>query len=170
MLPKLPFLATLSGLFTTALSFSDTSPYLLLSSTPLSLPQHSTHATTSGSFLTSIRTHLESCPSSLYILVTQPHLHSTDLQHSPYLRDLTAGLPATNKWTPAHVAADTDLNAVIQSAHQIAQEKCDASTTDIHAGAAFEMLDTTSGVVRVEFDALPTESEERVKAVEMNGE
>jgi len=141
-------------------AFEDTSPFILAVS-------HKTHhsnaldSTTqfpitisADHFHTIARQTVSHCSSDLYILVSQPGLHVTDLTGStvPYLRKNVKN--AESKITADYGHGIIDLEDI----SLLAQEKCHAEATFVDARhATFPAFQATNKtrVVTIEFDELP---------------
>ncbi|KAH6850726.1 BIG/ATPase V1 complex, subunit S1 [Chaetomium sp. MPI-CAGE-AT-0009] len=63
-----------------AQAFSDSSPFILLSTAKLSTPPSTSQLQTASQVLTTAKSLLASCPTTRYLLVSQPNLHAADIR------------------------------------------------------------------------------------------
>ncbi|OIW30347.1 BIG1-domain-containing protein [Coniochaeta ligniaria NRRL 30616] len=107
---------------TAAYAFSDTSPFILLSTSKLDLPQ-TAQLQSSASLTKSLSSLLSSCPTTRYALVSQPNLHAADIRddsgecHMPNL--CRAATASASVYTVAEVAGQlgsSSLDSLISTA------------------------------------------------------
>ncbi|KAL1839347.1 hypothetical protein VTJ49DRAFT_1615 [Mycothermus thermophilus] len=75
--------ALLAGAASPALAFSDSSPFILFSTTKLPTAPSASQLQTSSQLLTNVKSLLSSCPTKRYILVSQPNMHAADFRSEP---------------------------------------------------------------------------------------
>jgi len=63
-----------------AQAFSDSSPFVLLSTAKLATPPSTSQLQTASQVLTTAKSLLASCPTKRYLLVSQPYMHAADIR------------------------------------------------------------------------------------------
>ncbi|KAJ9158301.1 BIG1-domain-containing protein [Coniochaeta hoffmannii] len=110
---------------TAAYAFSDTSPFVLLSTSKLDTPPSPPQLQSSKSLTNSLTSLLSSCPTTRYALVSQPNLHAADIRdesdggkcHMPNL--CRAASSAVSAYTVAEVVGQLgspSLSSIINTA------------------------------------------------------
>ncbi|KAF8252623.1 BIG1-domain-containing protein [Wilcoxina mikolae CBS 423.85] len=181
MHPPLPLLLSIFALTTLTFAFSDTSPYFLISSSssiPSSARTHNILSTTS--FISLASAEIKKCESDAYILVSQPGLHIEDLTATKHagvhIKDLLASVDADRRLIAGNVFVtggnEGDMGAVVEKLQSVAERECDARVKGVDAKTGSLEMGMDEGkkpkVIRVDFDALTGDKEERKKMVEVH--
>ncbi|KAL2129372.1 hypothetical protein VTI74DRAFT_7890 [Chaetomium olivicolor] len=121
-----------------AQAFSDSSPFVLFSTADLPNPDPSstTQLQTASQVLTNLKSLLASCPTSRYILVSQPNMHASDLRdeldgHKCHMPNLCAvqqqpgsdGNRKTTGWAVAEVVGQVSGRPIEAYVKQVCGEK-----------------------------------------------
>ncbi|KAI5820776.1 BIG/ATPase V1 complex, subunit S1 [Pyronema omphalodes] len=160
-------------------AFSDTSPYILVSSSSGIPDAPRTHRILSSTtFAQAAKEVVTRCDADNYILVSQPGLHIEDLSqpHSGvHLKDLLSSVDEEFKWVASNVfvpSVEHDMGSVIESLQHEVVEKCGARLMGVDAKTGSLSLHADEGkrprILRVDFDRLPQEGQKRVKMVEQH--
>ncbi|ORY72013.1 BIG/ATPase V1 complex, subunit S1 [Pseudomassariella vexata] len=108
---RLSVAATLAACSTSAQAFTDSSPFLMFSTSKF--PELSqSQLQTSSSVLDSAKKILSSCPSSRYLVITQPNLNAGHLRSSdaaPKLRQALESTKIDGRFSVAEVAGSLDI-------------------------------------------------------------
>ncbi|KAF8538523.1 vacuolar ATP synthase subunit S1-domain-containing protein [Trichophaea hybrida] len=176
-----PLLLSIFALTALTSAFSDTSPYFLISSSssiPPSARIHNILSTTS--FISIASAEIKKCESDAYILVSQPGLHIEDLTATKHagvhIKDLLTSVDADRRLIAENVFVtggnEGDMGAVVEKLQGVAERVCNARVKGVDAktGSLEMVMDEGKKpkVIRVDFDALSGDKEERKKMVEVH--
>ncbi|KAI5795043.1 BIG/ATPase V1 complex, subunit S1 [Geopyxis carbonaria] len=179
-MPRLT-LTLLPLLASAAYAYTDASPYLLASTSPsFSLPPPVGGIHSTSTFLSLAQSHIASCPSDAYILVSQPGLAASDLARGAVHLKSTLTAPGVAHWAAENVVGvqkegdvegGMDMESVVQRLLKAAEEHCGAhvdGVVDAKTGSFKRFDDMRPKVLRVEFARLPEAREARGKMVAQN--
>ncbi|KAI1214933.1 BIG1-domain-containing protein [Annulohypoxylon truncatum] len=114
--------AALAACCASANAFSDSSPFILFSTTKLEQPANQAQIQSSRDVSTSVQKLLSGCPTERYLIVSQPNLNANDLSAKDAVPNLRRSLEkAQTSYTIAEVAGQLSLKEI--SAH--IQASCD---------------------------------------------
>ncbi|KAK4250317.1 BIG/ATPase V1 complex, subunit S1 [Corynascus novoguineensis] len=77
-----------------AQAFSDSSPFILFSTAKLSTPSSTPQLQTASQVFTTAKSLLSSCPTSRYVLISQPNLHAADIRDGSGIDSNSCRMPS----------------------------------------------------------------------------
>ncbi|KAI9674476.1 MAG: hypothetical protein M1817_001814 [Caeruleum heppii] len=164
MMRLLPTLYSLALSVALTSAFADTSPFFFLSTAslpPTTVPQ----LTSATSLLHTLHTHLHTCPSDAYVLISQPGVNAVDYASSRAAPGLSSrlsrieghgGEDVKTSFQVKDVIGQVDLDVV----QDLLEDKCGAKVLKIDAstGSFQRITDPSPRVIRVDFPTLSTSS------------
>ncbi|KAK0109462.1 hypothetical protein ONS95_002155 [Cadophora gregata] len=151
-------IAALAATVSCAAAFKDTSPFVMFSDSELPQNLNTLQLQTSSSILASAKSHLSTCPSQIYYILTQPSLLASELKtQAPHLKNAVGhesvkGRLAVNEVVGLKAGDAEELISVLE-------KKCGAVVGS-------EAREGKSVVVRREWKGIEGEKEERRRMVE----
>ncbi|KAI0866191.1 ER protein BIG1 [Xylaria cubensis] len=110
---RLSVAAAIAGFCASAHAFSDSSPFILFSTAKLEKSISKDQLQSSSKVLEATKQVLASCPTSSYILVSQPNLNAAHLSSKDAVPDLSNALShAATSYSVAEITGELDLSSI----------------------------------------------------------
>ncbi|ROW15504.1 hypothetical protein VPNG_02426 [Cytospora leucostoma] len=162
-------IATASLLASTAAAWSDSSPFVLFSTSelPYTLPK-TTQLRSKSQVLEATRDVLASCPTDHYVLISQPDVHASDLRHPTTGKCLSPEL--CRGATGASVRGGFNIAEVVSGSGGSGGEGVDRSELDAYIREACAGRKNEGGLVVDHYDltALPADRDARSAQLAQN--
>ncbi|MCJ1251068.1 hypothetical protein MMC30_008299 [Trapelia coarctata] len=149
-------------------AFQDTSPFILFSTSDIFTS--SPGLATASSIHSKLNAELKTCPSDIYVIVSQPGVSSTDYSSkgsTPYLKKWASGEDKSirSRFTVSEVVGEIDTGVLVEELEQT----CGSGTLSIDASTGlFDIVDDMKPrVIKVDFPAFP-QGQERSTSARVN--